>query len=160
MTCNLVVMRLVLRAMVISSLVALSAIVGACASESAGWAGDDVHSVDGYWLQREAACADLDCDGMVRAALIAVEDPAGSTVTKAATAQWPRAYRDGHGGTVLMGGSGGVQMSWSAVVLDLADGSRRVVPVRCDTGHAPTVCVQDLEIDAPRVGHEPWLAAT
>ena len=144
--------------------IAVLVLIAAC-TPAAGWVGDGAHAVEGYWVLAESRCDQVhgtDCAIAVDAAM--GDAGLGQTdVTAASTADWPRAYRDGHGGTILRT-TGGLMTS-SAVVLDLADGSRRLVnvfcggPVTTDDGAVvqPRTCGSDGSLpDDRRVGREPW----
>jgi hypothetical protein len=85
-------------------------------------------------------------------------------ITQASTADWASAYRDGGGGIILVT-TGGIVHD-SAVILDLADGSRRLVNVYCSgptatedgTLVSPRSCgAVGLLPEEKRVGHERWL---
>jgi hypothetical protein len=143
-------------------------LVAACSSEP-HWVGDDVHVVDGFWLQRETPCpfeSVGECQVAVEAAL-AGSGLAGPDVGEVATADWPMSYVDGTGGTIL-GTTSGISRS-SAVIVDLPDGSREVVGVLCSgpistndgTLVSPRTCDYYQELaELKRVGNEPWLGGS
>ncbi len=148
-----------------SAILALFVVAAAGCSEPAGWVGEEPHTVDGYWVLKEQPCdraPGAECTIAVDAA-IAGSDVAEAGITGASTADWAMTYRDGGGRTILATTGGFVHAS--AVVLDLVDGSRRLVNVMCEgpitTGDgglvSPRTC--DVNKDLPfgqRVGGEPW----
>ncbi len=147
------------------AILAAIVVVAAACSEPGGWVGEDPHVVEGNWVLAESSCdraPGAECTVAVDEA-IAGSGIAEAVVTKASTAEWPTGYRDGGGRTVLAT-TGGIA-HFSAVVLDLVDGSRRLVNVLCggpittDAGAlvSPRTC--DANADLPfsqRVGNEPW----
>ncbi len=139
-------------------------LVSAC-SEPGGWVGADPHVVEEHWVLAETPCdraPGADCTIALGAA-IAVSELDVADIAGASTAEWPMGYRDGGGRTILATTSGIVHDS--AVILDLADGSRQLFNVRCGgpitTGDgalvSPRTCdpVTDLPY-SQRVGNEPW----
>ena len=123
------------------------------------WADESAHLVDGIWLTTETPChgAGLDCEVDVEAALEAVDPQA---VMAASTAGLPTSYEQN--GRTMLGAFGGLNHP-SAVVFDLADGSRRVVLLLCG---GPVfdgkVIIQPRDCfahDVPWVhaGREPWV---
>jgi hypothetical protein len=146
------------------ALVALVVFVVAC-SEPAGWVGADPHVVEGHWVLAETPCdraPGADCTIALDAA-IAGSGIDETRITDASTAEWPTGYRDG-GGRTILATTGGIVHD-SAVILDVADGSRRLVNVRCGgpitSGDGalvePRTC-DDVEYlpYSQRVGNEPW----
>jgi hypothetical protein len=115
----------------VASVFGIALAAGACASQvTPRWVDVGVHPVDGYWILAEQPCdgaADA-CGDVVRAAVPALGvDP--KTIVRSWTAglpvEWMRS--DGRVASVLFNTSGFEQF----VVLDLADGSRRVIGVGC-----------------------------
>jgi hypothetical protein len=136
-------------------------VIAACTS-GPHWVGDGVQAIDGYWLQNVGPCGGPGCVETERAAMIAIGASVGSTVSGALRADWTGAYDDGHGRVILQTISGPVGLQLAIVVLDLVDGTRRVVPIRCDDpSEIPGVqwndCVSDgIDHAYNRVGNEPW----
>lgn len=142
-------------------LIALAFATSAC-SVSGHWLGDGVGAVDGFWVMQERPCEDLGCLPARRAALAAIGDPDGSTVSKASAADWTKdfAFEDGH--SRLSSTSGAIGMTMFAVILDLADGTRHLVPLVCAHTETVPVVLSDCEVDDNGhwyngVGNEPWL---
>ncbi len=142
---------------------AMILVMAAC-SPGSHWVGDGVEAVDGFWIMQERACDDPGCAAAQRAALAAIGDPDGSTVSKASMADWTGAYDTGVGGGVQMyATSGAVGIKFFVVVLDLTDGTRRVVPIECtqQAGVPPGKLWDHCGPDVNGhwyngVGHEPW----
>lgn len=143
---------------------ALLLLVSAC-SEPGGWVGDDPHVVEGSWVLAEVPCdraPGADCTIAVGAA-IAGSDLDDAEIVGASTAVWPGGYRDGGGRTILATTGGLVHPS--AVILEVANGSRRLVNVLCGgpvtTGGGELVSPRTCDINpelpfSQRVGNEPW----
>lgn len=114
-------------------LIPFALLLAACSTPPSvvGWVGSDVHLVDGTWIGTETPCAPgkdgLECRVVVEYALAAVKD---SKVTKAALAALPSTFVLASGET-RMGHIGGGIDTGRAVVLDFADGSRRVLGFVC-----------------------------
>jgi hypothetical protein len=142
---------------------ALLFLVAACAGPH--WVGDAVEQVDGYWVLGARSCTDAGCTAAKRAALLAIGDPDGSTVTAVWDAQWTDAYVDELGHTILRTISPPIGLDFFVEILDLKDGSRRIVPIACSyESGAPVAdhwndCGPDGGIDHSynQVGNEPWL---
>jgi hypothetical protein len=115
------------------ALLAFLLLVAACSSPPSvvGWSGSDVHLVDGRWIGTETPCAagkeGLECRVVVEYALATVPR---NTVKKAALAALPTTFVMATGET-RMGHLGGGIDTGRAVVLDLADGTRRVLGFVC-----------------------------
>jgi hypothetical protein len=130
---------------------------GACASPVAPrWVDAGVHPVDDYWILAERPCdagADA-CGNFVRAAVAALDvDP--KTIVKSSTAglpvQWMRS--DGRVVGILPSSTGPQQF----VVLDFADGTRRVIAVSCGGIPNPdgSMGCGATPLETYVVGHEP-----
>jgi hypothetical protein len=115
------------------ALIPLMLLLAACSTPPSvvGWLGSDVHLVDGVWIGTETPCAagkdGLECRVVVEYALATVR---GSKVTKAALAALPSTFVLASGET-RMGHLGGGIDTGRAVVLDFADGTRRVLGFVC-----------------------------
>ncbi len=146
-----------------AALAVVAAIVVACSTAPTPpahqWADPSAHLVDGIWLTSETPClaAGRGCEVDVEAALGAV-DPLD--VIAASTAGLPTSYEVN--GQTMLGAFGGLNQP-SAVVFDLADGSRRVVVLLC---HGPIsdgkVVIEPRECFTHDVswvheGREPWV---
>jgi len=121
------------------SLAALVLLLAACGSPPAtpaepGWHGADVHLVDGRWIGTETACSagtgGLECRVVVEQALATLPENVRANVTKAAEVALPETFvlPTGEVRTPHLGG--GIETG-RAVVVDLADGTRRVVGLIC-----------------------------
>lgn len=142
---------------------ALLFLVSACSGPH--WVGDGIETVDGYWVMGARSCGDAGCTAAKRAALLAIGDPDGSTVTTVWDAQWTSAYVDELGYTQMPIISPPVGLDFFVQVLDLQDGSRRIVPIACSyESGAPAATQWDhcgpdgMEHGYNRVGNEPWLS--
>lgn len=141
---------------------ALILVVAACSS-SPHWVGDCVEAIDGYWVQRVGPCDVAGCDEAVRAALLAIGDPTGAIVAKVSQADWTGPYDDGDGSVIVQMISPPIGIVFPVMVLDLADGTRRVVPLLCEladgTASSPWARCASGGVDnaSHRVGNEPWL---
>lgn len=141
------------------SLVAVTLILVACtAPTDAHWADDGVHVVDGYWILAEHPCDVAAADGCIvatHAAETALDvDP--RAVVRAATAELPRRWVRADGREiVLAGGYSGPPPEF--VLLDLADGTRRVTVFKCGGVPYPdgSMICGAFGLDAYRVGHAP-----
>jgi hypothetical protein len=147
---------------ILLAIVALAFVVAAC-SVGAHWVGDGIEAVDGFWIMQERACDDPGCTAAKGAALVAIGDPEGSTVSKASQADWTEAYDSGIGGGLIMRTKSPPVGITFVVVLDLKDGTRQVVPISCSQqdGVAPAAmwdhCGQDgMDHAYNQVGNEPW----
>jgi len=137
-------------------------VVAACSGPH--WIGDGVEPVEGYWIMDARICSDPGCAAAARAALLAIGDPESKTVTRVRVAQWTGPYVDERGSTQMQTISGPPGIAFFLEVLELRDGSRRLVPIACayESG-APAAerwnhCGPDgMDHAYNRVGHEPWL---
>jgi hypothetical protein len=117
------------------------------------WSDDGVHVVDGTWIVAEHPCATTagDCLAAVRAAEGSM-DIAPDRVVRAATAGIPNHWTRADGQTIIVLAT--TQRDF--VVLDLADGSRRVIIYGCGgvsvDGTQPCGAYAD---DTYQVGHSP-----
>jgi hypothetical protein len=109
-------------------------LLAACAGTTVGaaWSGPGLHAVDGYWILAKRPCDVTSIDTCATAVILAATeldiDP--RDVVRVATAGLPtlRSVRaDGQVYVVLTNTSGYAQF----LILDLANGSRRVVGVSC-----------------------------
>jgi hypothetical protein len=121
-------------------LVPLLLSLAACATPPpAGWIGADVHLVDGTWIGTERECGRgedetaVECRFVVKEGLDEV--PSDLRPTKAVVATLPTAFGTAGGETVVVRAGAGLT-TYMAVVIDLADGSRRVVGLGCYLPHA------------------------
>lgn len=130
-------------------------LLGACSGPTTPhWSDDGVHVVDGYWILAEQPCQ-ITADGCL-AAVKAAEtslDIAPDRVARAATARIPNHWTRADGRTVIVLAT--TQRDF--VVLDLVDGSRRVVVYGCGgvsvvEGTRPCGAYAD---DTYEVGHSP-----
>lgn len=125
---------------------------------TAAWGGDGIHEVDGYWILAERPCdmasADLCVDEM-RAAEVSIGiDP--RSVVRRATASLPNWRSVGPLGQVSIRLDNRSGLA-NFVVLDLADGSRRVVGIVCPGVRGPDGSPRcgALPFDDYRVGASP-----
>ena len=149
------------RALTAACLLALiaAAILVACATPTdPHWSDAGIHVVDGHWLPAESPC-DLastdDCVAAVRAAEAGLGIDPRATVT-ASTAGLPRQWvrSDGQAVVVIPAYSGAPP---EFVILDLADGSRRVTGYGCwgvPEADGSMNCGA-VPLDQYRVGHSP-----
>ena len=127
-------------------LIAVIGILAGCAGPTTPhWADSGVHAVDGYWILAEQPC-DLGSSGSCVAAVRTAEATLGidpSSVTRAATAGLPRTWirMDGQAMTILDVTSGSPS---EFVVVDLANGTRRVTGFGCLSVPDPSGAVQCL----------------
>jgi hypothetical protein len=112
-------------------------LLGACAPKPlavVGWQDPDAHLVDGTWIGTETPCAastdGLECRVVVDRALATLGADVRANVTKAAMAALPTRFVMATGET-RMGHIGGGITVGRAVVVDVADGTRRVVGLVC-----------------------------
>jgi hypothetical protein len=106
--------------------------VAACGQTGPRWLGENIHAVDGYWVGTETLCpagAAADCAVEVQTAIRTLPAPDRQLVVRAALGGFPSGYVDASGKTILMTFAGLSQPR--IVVLDLADGRRRAIPVVC-----------------------------
>ncbi len=148
-----------MRAIVLGALLCL---VSACSGPH--WVGDGVEVVDGYWVMDARSCDDAGCTAAKHAALLAIGDPDGSTVAAVWDAQWTSAYVDELGYTVSRAISRPIGLDFFVAILDLKDGTRRVVPISCSYESGATAADQwddcgpdGLDHWFNQVGNEPWL---
>jgi hypothetical protein len=118
-------------------LVPLLVVLAACAAPPpavVGWQDPDAHLVDSRWIGAETSCAasfdPVACRILVGKAVLAVPSNLRVDTSKAVLASLPRSFRTANGEMV------GVDAGWgitalSAVVFDVADGSRRVIGLAC-----------------------------
>ena len=139
-------------------LVLLGILAGCSAPSSPHWADAGVHIVDGYWILGEKPCDLASSDPCVVAvetaeAKMAIDPKA---VVRGATAGLPRTWvrADGQEEVVLESTSGSGS---EFVVLDLVDGSRRVIAFGClgvPNPDGSTTCLA-YPLDEYRLGNTP-----
>jgi hypothetical protein len=99
-----------------------------------GWQDSGAHLVDGRWIATETPCAAandrLECRIVVERALSTVPGSVAASVTKTARAALPYKFVT-PSGDVRVGHVGGGIETGQVIVLDLADGTRRVVGLVC-----------------------------
>lgn len=141
---------------------ALLLLVAACSGPH--WVGDRVEMVDGHWVMDARSCTDAGCTAAKDAALLAIGDPDGTSVSVVWDAQWTNQYVDELGYTIAQNISPPIGLDFFVAILDLKDGSRRIVPIACSyESGAPAAdhwneCGPDgMEHGYNRVGNEPWL---
>lgn len=127
-----------------------------------GWAGADLHFVDGYWLAGEWPCApqgETDCADGLREAALGLSPADAELVTGASLAGYPTYFVDANG-NADMRISAGLSAPW-IVVFDLADGRRKVVTMMCDPAWngsiytGATICHRQLFPDLRQRGPDP-----
>lgn len=100
----------------------------------AGWRGADVHLVDGTWIGTETPCPEdaqeVTCRVVVEQALAAVTPALRSKVVGAILAELPTTYVTATGEERAARVQRGLDTR-TALVVDLADGTRRVVGLWC-----------------------------
>ena len=117
-----------------------------------GWWDEGVHAVDGYWVKSETECVPGDsyCQTQVRASVdvLHVQEP-DAVMTKAWMASYPQ-QRKRYGGFIGFAGLANPAM----VILDLADGRRRMITLRCGAFGLSTAyeCRREA-LDMFKVGH-------
>lgn len=118
-------------------LAALVLLLAACGSPPpvpGGWVGPDVHLVDGSWIGTETACGAgaeaLECRTVVEQALTTLPADVRSKVTRAAVAALPTTFVTATGEERTARVSAGI-LTRKAVVVDRADGTRRVIGLWC-----------------------------
>jgi hypothetical protein len=143
---------------------AIVVVVAACATghESPHWVGAGLHVVDGHWMLAEQPCgsgAPNECDVAIMSARAAL-GIAEASVTTAAIATPPGSWV-GSDGKLTLGNFAGLVQPWFAI-LDLADGTRRVVGLSCTgtvtdgTGVLVNLPIcQPFGMDRYRVGNAP-----
>ena len=114
--------------------IAFGVVLATCAtaSPSPTWSGDGIHVVDGTWVLAEQPCDPIS-DELCRAVVTAAEAALGidpTSVVRSATTALPvlKAVLPDGQVMVWMRSTSGVA---AFAVLDLADGSRRVVGIAC-----------------------------
>jgi hypothetical protein len=115
-------------------LVLLAFAAAACGPTGPRWVGDNIHVVDGYWVDTETPClagGAADCAVEVEAALRTLPPADRELVVGAALGGFPSGYVDGSGTTIPVRMGGGLS-SQSIVLLDLADGRRLAITLVCD----------------------------
>lgn len=139
-------------------LVTVVALAGACSDQSMPqWVDDGVHAVDGYWVLSEQPCVAVSSHQCTTFAAIAETalgiDP--RLVVGVALAGLPQLWERSNGQiAITLPRSSGTLV---AVVLDLADGTRRVTGVGClgvPNADGSTTCLAS-PLDTYRVGHPP-----
>jgi hypothetical protein len=137
-----------------SAIVVAAFLFGCSTSTMPHWSDDGVHVVDGYWILAEHPC-EITADGCLAEVRAAAEsmDIASDRVARAATAQIPNHWTRADGQTVIVLAT--TQRDF--VVLDLVDGSRRVIVYGCGgisvvDGTQPCGAYAD---DTYEVGHSP-----
>ena len=128
-------------------LVMTSLVVVGCATAAPGWHGADVHLVDGVWIGTERTCRDdaddQRCRAIVAEALRLIGPEQRARVARAQLAALPTTFVTLSGETRTARLGGGIT-SWEAVVLDLVDGHRQVVPLACHAIKAATCRIGSL----------------
>jgi hypothetical protein len=125
--------------------------LAACTPGQPRWTGENLHVVDGYWVDAETACRLVDCRIEVAAAMVAMTDAERDAIVSASLAGEPRGYISSTGESHVVSVRTPSQVP-SIVIFDLADGRRRVVTLICTAsgfwdGRAqqPTACrAEDL----------------
>jgi hypothetical protein len=145
----------------------------ACATNVPRWVGTDVHQVDGYWIGTESTCAAGDeiCAAVVEDAGLSYQAlHPEAVIVHSSMAEVPLEFHPAEGASFGARAFVGIETRTFSV-LDLADGSRHVVPQMCHIaalGDGPTQvfgCGADPESPSPgmdwndmdpwRVGREP-----
>ncbi|MEO8570712.1 MAG: hypothetical protein ABI553_03345 [Chloroflexota bacterium] len=113
-------------------LVTLSLLLAGCGAS--GWHGTDVHLVDGTWIGTETACGQgddaLECRTIVERTMAALPSDVRANVTKAVLADLPTTLVNFLGETHTAHLAVGIETR-KAVVIDLVDGTRRVIGLWC-----------------------------
>lgn len=131
-------------------LVALILGLAACSagSSNAGWRGPAVHLVDGTWIGTETECArgdeGLECRTVIARALALLAPDVTRAVKKTALATLPTTYVTADGEVRTARLSAGID-SRRAIVIDLDDGSRRVIGLWCHISYSGTPSALDVE---------------
>ena len=123
-------------------LMTLIVLLAACATVpvDTGWQGENVHLVDATWIGTERACGagddydDVLCRTVVELTMAALPPDDRSKVAKAVHAELPTTFVTPAGETRTAEVSIGI-LTRTAVVVDLADGARRVIGLLC---HLPS----------------------
>lgn len=126
-----------MRHLLVTVLAVTSLVVGVgCAAAAPGWQGSGIHLVDGIWIGIEQNCSsgvadrDLECRTVRDEVLLTLPVELGAQVTRAAVAVLPTIFMTASGETRKARLGQGINRL-EAVVLDLTDGTRRVVGVSC-----------------------------
>jgi hypothetical protein len=134
----------------LAAVLAIASLVVAvgCGTAGPGWQGTGVHLIDGVWIGTERDCRPADDDRTCRAVIAEAMRVIGrverSKVVRAQLAELPTTFATASGETRTARVAAGI-MARTAVVLDLADGSRRVVGLWC---HAISVPTCELDVTA------------
>ena len=125
------------------------------------WQGIDIHLVDRTWLDRESNCGDqnLECSTVRGLGLQTLAPDLRSRIVASRVAALPVRYLtvDGQIWNARMGA--GIE-EYRAIVLDLTDGSRRVIGLICHLPYRDTLIVRDAQcapapLDQWLYGHLP-----
>jgi hypothetical protein len=114
----------------------LFGVVASCGPTAPGWQGTDVHLVDGTWIGTESVCGngegdpDLECRTVVELALQEIPPDLRARATRVTVAALPTEYVSPTGEVRTARLSAGI-LRRKAVVLDLMDGTRRVIGLWC-----------------------------
>jgi hypothetical protein len=156
------------RALLLMTSLGVIAVVGAVAwivaVPRSRWEDPGAHIVDGYWLEAELGCPfdqPTVCVPRIDAATesLTEREPAARVVA-ARLAEPANTYFDRSGQATMLRVSG--CCSYHVAILEVADGTRRLVGVTCapmSAADGEGCFVQDESISATRVGQEPWLVA-
>jgi hypothetical protein len=131
-------------------LTALVLLLTACGigPAAAGWQGTDVHLVDGTWIGTETVCGDgddaIECRAVVERAMAALAPEVRPSVVRAALAALPTTFVTASGETRTARLSAGISTR-EAVVIDLAEGTRRVIGYWC---YLPSTGDGDLVVES------------
>jgi hypothetical protein len=111
------------------TVVSLVAMIGACGGR---WQGEGVHLVDGTWIGPESACdvTDLECRTVVELAHGLVGATLADDPVRIVAVGLPETFTTTLGETRRAQLQAGI-MARRAVVVDLADGLRRVIGLWC-----------------------------
>lgn len=145
----------------LSILTLLAWVLTAC-TNGGHWLGDGVEAVDGFWVMDARPCDDIWCLPAREAAQVAIGDPDGAKISKASTAEWTRDYVFDDGRRNLSTTSGAIGVTMFPLILDLTDGTRRLVPLVCAKTETVPMVLSDCDVDDNGhwyngVGNEPWL---
>jgi hypothetical protein len=120
-----------------------------------GWWDEGVHEVDGYWVTSEGECPESDvyCQPTIRSAeaILLSSDPT-AIVTNAWMAGYPQCRGESpYRGCIVFAGLVNPRL----VILDLENGSRRVVTLRCgafEAGSGKFDC-EPTELEIFKIGN-------
>ena len=124
-----------MRPLGLATVVVLLSACGA-APVATGWQSENVHLVDGTWIGTETACGagddygDVECRTVVELTMAALPPDDRSKVTKAVQAELPTTFVAADGVARTAEVTVGI-LTRTAVVVDLADGARRVIGSLC-----------------------------